>query len=515
MLHRAVSLIAGSVVLLSFCQSAIRSSPPIFDESKVKDEIQESAARKPYLVPGNQLELFKNKFRERFQSEPVLVATLKQSSVFLMNTEQTKDTAFGKIQFQDSGRRPPFVYFDPSYAARLEKGYTSIEDLISGYKDAALNEVLLAGVVRAHSDISKLHIIGNTSLGKNILALEVHDFKSQRKKIPVLFTCAMHANELTATEHCYSILYHILKEPARYADILQNISIWLIPIANPDGSHLFWHHSTAMGRKNAHVGPGQNSQSLLRGTDLNRNFPFRWNSGHPKASSEDPNSVYFRGTAPGSENETKAIMNLSERERFVYAISFHAVSGKILIPYTIENVKNPSPDYATALAKELVPITKHHNKRRGFRAIKNIYPVDGTDQDYLYFKHGTIAYIIESSYRNCEFQYVHYYIDGYRPLWEAFLRNYAQNRKFALRITNGKGEPIEAAVRFSDLTWFHSEKHTSNPIDGSFFRPTKGNAPVDVTISARGYRTKKIELNPQGPGNTEPETVMLEADAQP
>jgi len=490
-----------SILLISFCQpSSIRSATAAVDESLIKDEIQEIGPQRPFLVRNNEVAQFREAYHKKFGEHPVSVAMTGENTVFLMTESQAKSPELATVKIVSAGKRPPFVFFDPSYAARLGKGYTSIDDLISGYKDAGLNELLLAGIVRAHPDMARLHIIGTTAMGRNILALEMHNFKVKEKKIPVLFTCAMHANELTATEHCYSIIHSILSDSATYAELLDHVSLWIIPIANPDGSHLFWHYSTAMGRKNGRRAASQPATSLMSGIDLNRNFPFRWNSGHPKASSGDPNSVYYRGSAPASEAETQAIMQLAERERFVSAISFHAVSGKILIPYTIENVKNPNPDYASALARELVPITRPHNRKRGFRAVKNIYPVDGTDQDFLYFQYGTLAYIIESSYRNCEYQYVHYYLEGYQPLWNAFIRDYERNLKFALKITNVNGEPLQAEVQFSDLRQFESEKHTSNPRDGTFIRLTKAAAIVEVTVSAPGYRTARARLRPQGTG---------------
>ena len=47
---------------------------------------------------------------------------------------------------------------------------------------------------------------------------------------------------------------------------------------------------------------------------------------------------------------------------------------------TIENVKNPSDEYPKHFANKLVKLTKN------YKAVKNLYPVDGTDQDYFYFR---------------------------------------------------------------------------------------------------------------------------------
>jgi Zinc carboxypeptidase len=499
------------ILLAPICQATIKA-PPVVDETLITDEIQESKTRKPYFVQTAVAASFREKYRERFGVEPVFVTEKGEASVFLMQVSERNDAALADFKPREAGKYPPFIYFDPTYNARLQQGFTSIEDLMAGYKDPMLNEILLAGVVQAYPRYTKLHIIGTTGLGRNILALEISDFKATGKKIPLLFSGAMHGNELTATEHCYHMIYEILKNPGDYSEALQHLNLWIIPIANPDGNFFFWHASGLMGRKNAAVGPGQTAAAPMRGVDLNRNFPFRWNSGNKKASSEDPNNVYFRGVAPGSERETRAIMNLAERERFLYSLSFHAVSGKILVPYTIENVRNPTPDYAWAFARGIVPKIRHHNAKRGFRALKNIYPVDGTDQDYLYFQYGTLAYIIESSYRNSEYRFVPQFLEGYQPLWVGVLNDYSENYKFALQVKNAQGEPVKAVVRFSDLIFFEGEVRTTNPADGSFFRLTKNAEPVEITISAKGYETKKIEMSPQGPGYPPLIPVLLDSN---
>lgn len=494
------------------CRAPVRAGLAEVDESKITDEIQESKIRKPYFIASGDTGAFRDAYRSRFGVEPVFTARKGNVTVVLLNNDEDKESSLTVFKPRSVGKYPPFIYFDETYEERLQRGFLTIDDLMAGYKDPMLNEALLAGVVQANPRYTKLHIIGTTAFGRNILALELTDFRAQGKKIPLLFSGAMHGNELTATEHCYHIISEILRNIGQYETQLGRVSLWIVPIVNPDGNYLFWHHSGLMGRKNAVAGPGQNQDSPMRGVDLNRNFPFKWNSGHKKASSEDPNSVYYRGASPGSEKETRAMMQLAGRERFLYSISFHAVSGKILVPYTIENVRNPAPDYAMAFARGIGPKIRHHNPKRGFRVVKNIYPVDGTDQDYYYFKYGTIAYIVESSYRNCEYRYVPYYLEGYKPLWEAVISDYETNLKFVLRVTNKSGEPVEATIRFSDQAFYEGESRATNPADGFFIRLTKNSLPVEVTVSAPGYVTQHLDLAPQGVGYPDFTPVILDSN---
>ncbi|MFO1469819.1 MAG: M14 family metallopeptidase [Turneriella sp.] len=476
------------------------SSDVKVDESKIADEIQASKTRRPYFLDSGSTDSFRAAYQRRYGRDPVVTTHEGDKSIILLNAGEEREAAFAAFALRATGANPPFRYFDAMYEKRLARGFIGIEDLMAGYKDPALNEMLLAGVAKTFPQYAKLHTLGTTALGRPVLALELTNFHAQRKKIPLLFSCTMHGNELTATEHCYQIISEVLKKPRQYEIHLDHAVLWIVPMVNPDGNHLFWHQSSALGRKNAVSTPGQSRHSPSRGVDLNRNFPFRWNSGHPKASSSNPDSAYFRGVSPGSEQEVIAMMQLSERERFVYSFSFHAVAGRILVPYTSDNTRNPSPDYAWAFARNIAPRVRHHNAKRGFKAVKNIYPVDGTDQDYYYHRYGTLAYIIESSYRNCEYRYVPYYLEGYKALWEGALEDYAGNRKLVLRVTNRHGEAVPAELRFDDTIFYEGETRTANAADGTFIRLTKSSQPVRVTISAQGYRVRQLVISPQGPG---------------
>ena len=293
-MFRFVPLLLLSLCSVVLCRPGVRDAGPV-DEAAISDEIQESKMRRAFFVPTNDAAAFREKYLARFGLPVTFVTQKNEQSVFLLNKGEDKDSALADFKIREAGKYPPFVFFDPTYRERLERGFTSLEDLMAGYKDPMLNEALLAGIVQAYPGLARLEIIGTTGQGRNITALQITNFKARGKKIALLFSGAMHGNELTATEHCYHIVYEILKNPGKYAPLLDQMSLWIVPIVNPDGNFLFWHASSLMGRKNASLAPGQNAVSPMRGVDLNRNFPFRWNSGHPKASSDDPNNVYFAG----------------------------------------------------------------------------------------------------------------------------------------------------------------------------------------------------------------------------
>ena len=89
-----------------------------------------------------------------------------------------------------------------------------------------------------------------------------------------------------------------------HPDEVQNRTVILVPVANPDGLH-------AGTRVNAH------------GVDLNRNFPVDW---HPQGSSVR----YSPGATPESEPETQAIAALMKRYQPAKVISIHQPLNRLI-----------------------------------------------------------------------------------------------------------------------------------------------------------------------------------------
>jgi hypothetical protein len=81
------------------------------------------------------------------------------------------------------------------------------------------------------------------------------------------------------------------------------------------------------------------AEDWIGGVDLNRNYNYSWEHGVSNKRSE-----LYRGPAPFSEPETRAIRDLALQHDFMYALSFH--SGTELIVYPWGDTYNPPPDEA-------------------------------------------------------------------------------------------------------------------------------------------------------------------------
>ena len=367
-------------------------------------------------------------------------------------------------------KNPPFRYLVPNYNTVYKKKFKNLDDLFLSYKSYQLNEKLLKALAREYPDLVTYRELGKTTLGFPIPSIRITRYNNKKNKVSVLFNGAHHSNELISTEHCYDIISELLSNPKSYSDILDNINIWVVPIVNPDGSYLFWYKHLSMGRKNGFLHESHSQMDINRGIDLNRNYPFKWNSGHPRASSADPSHSFYRGEKSASEPETKAMIELAETEKFLFSISFHSFATKLLFPYTIEGVKNPSIDYPQVLARKLVKLAKSYHPIKQYEAVKNIYPVDGTDQDFYYNEYGTIALLAESSHKNIEYSKIKYVLEGFRPVWQAMLKECLEGYKISIKVLDPEGDPLEANILTDDINYYESEKNNSDPETGIFRR---------------------------------------------
>jgi protein MpaA len=127
------------------------------------------------------------------------------------------------------------------------------------------------------------HLVGHSVEGRRIVAYELGDPTAARKALVV---GCVHGDE------CAGIA---VVNRLRRLGPLEDVDLWLVPDANPDGRR-------AGTRGNAH------------GVDLNRNFPHRWR----RLGGE-----FYSGQRPASEPETRALMRLIRRLKPEVTIWFH------------------------------------------------------------------------------------------------------------------------------------------------------------------------------------------------
>src|SRR5690606_37321070 len=139
------------------------------------------------------------------------------------------------------------------------------------------------------------------------------------------------AREHLTTEMCLHIVQRFTDGYATDSGVRESVDsreIWVVPMANPDGST----YDIASGQ---YQGWRKNRQDS--GTDLNRNWGYKW--GCCGGASDNPSSETYRGSAPFSAPETAALRDfvnsrvVDGTQQIKAAIDFHTYSELVLWPF--------------------------------------------------------------------------------------------------------------------------------------------------------------------------------------
>lgn len=382
-------------------------------------------------------------------------------------------------------------------------------------------EYILDDYHRLHPDRTELVTLGTTHQGRPVKALLIADRPSAARGRPaVLLNAAHHGDEPLSVAIVLDAIDTLLAAPAegaRASRYLSELAIWCVPMVNPDGFAQFMTDFGA-GRKNGRETrkPGSRVPLNAKGVDLNRNYPFRWGAHNEAGSSKDPNRRSYRGPAPASEPEARAMMELSDREHFVASISYHVGTVALLAPYTIDGVPSPVPNEAWLVAEDVARRMPKINDRPVY-VRKNLYTVDGTDQDYHRFAHGTLALLLESAARSWETPALkNEGVRAIRPSWGALFDRYLDGPSVEGRVRDEAGRPVSAEVRVAQVKTRAGEVWRSRCTDGFYGRflpgygmftvrvtPPGGGAPIEQTVEvAPGKGRARVDVVVPGTGAT-------------
>ncbi len=160
---------------------------------------------------------------------------------------------------------------------------------------------------------------GSSQQGRNIPTLILGTGKRK-----VLLTGSIHGREYVTTgyllrcaeEYAQSAFSKSAYENYNVCEILQEFSLYIVPMANPDSVEIALGRALPCVRSDDFV--AYTFKNNARNVNLNANFPFEWES------------VPLRrhgGKAAASEKETRFLMNLCEKHKFEIALAFHIRGG--------------------------------------------------------------------------------------------------------------------------------------------------------------------------------------------
>ena len=286
----------------------------------------------------------------------------------------------------------------------------------------------------------------------------------------LLFNAAHHGNEPVTVLMALDIIEQLLTSGS-ISDRLQkeHFVSWIVPVVNPDGLAHFLTASTGRGRKNGNPTHWPEDH-VASGVDLNRNYPIRWGRSK-RGSSSDKGSPYYRGPRAGSEPETQAMMQLARRYPPVASISYHGGTVAILSPYTIDKLKNPKTDEAWPIAQAMREELPRRIQEKPLRVQRKLYAVDGVDQDWHRYTHGTLAYLLEVS-RNTPLHWPdrRALVESWRPAWRFVAERFLNGPSITVKVVDAAGRPVRRTVWIDKMQPRNGEKWSSRCPDGTYHR---------------------------------------------
>jgi hypothetical protein len=156
-----------------------------------------------------------------------------------------------------------------------------------------------------YPDLCHLDTIGTTVNGRLVLALKISDNAQTDEDEPeVFYSSSIHGDETGGFILMLRLADYLFKNynrNTRVRNLVDNLEIWINPLANPDGTYRTGDAITTPTRYNSN------------GVDLNRNFP-------------DPHQPDVL-----QEKENRDMISFLRRHRFVISANFH--SGAELVNY--------------------------------------------------------------------------------------------------------------------------------------------------------------------------------------
>jgi len=256
-------------------------------------------------------------------------------------------------------------------------------------------------IVAANPAIASKRVIGRSYQNRDIVAVKISDNVGSDEAEPeVLYDANHHAREHLTVEMAVYLLHLFTDNYAsdtRIRNIVNSREIWIVPTVNPDGSE----YDVATGsyrswRKNRQP----NSGSSNVGTDLNRNYGYRW--GCCGGSSGSTSSATYRGPSAFSAPETRAVRDfvasrvVGGKQQITAAMDFHTYSELVLWPfgYTTANTATgmTADDYnALATLGRQMAATNGYTPEQS----SDLYITDGDLLDWLWGTYKVFAYTFE------------------------------------------------------------------------------------------------------------------------
>jgi hypothetical protein len=211
-----------------------------------------------------------------------------------------------------------------------------------------------------YPNICVLQEFGKTTNGKKMLALKISDNPTVKEVEPVMFySSSIHGDEIIGYILMLRLIDTLLtsyNSSPQIQQLINNVEIWINPLANPDGTY-FLSDTSVIGAKRF------NSNNI----DLNRNFP----------NIEDPN-----WESKLREIETTNMMSFMDSIKLVLSANFHGGAEVVNYPWDTWEQLHPDNNWFIHISR-MYADTVHSYSNNGYFTFLNNGITNGYNWYYI------------------------------------------------------------------------------------------------------------------------------------
>ncbi|KAI1812075.1 hypothetical protein GGS20DRAFT_592041 [Poronia punctata] len=266
----------------------------------------------------------------------------------------------------------------------------------SNYHPYADHLTFLKSLQAAFPSNSELITAGTSFEGRDIQGIHLWGSGGKGSKPAIYYHGNVHAREWVTSMTVEYITYQLINNynnDTAIKKVLDSYDFYILPIVNPDG-FVYTQTSSRLWRKNRQTRSGSSGI----GTDINRNWPYKWEG---SGSSSSPGSVLlqraltlmtetYRGAKAGDTPENTGIRTYGDKlvagKGIKLYIDWHSYGQYILTPYGYScSAKAPNQSKQDSLAKSTgAAIAAVHGTRfTTGQTCGTLYVTNGGSNDYF------------------------------------------------------------------------------------------------------------------------------------
>lgn len=353
-----------------------------------------------------------------------------------------------------------------------------------------------------YSEFLKIDTLGySTRDSVPIFYLKISDNAELNEDEPAVFLCAgVHSEEPLGPEvalnYASVLVRNYLEEDWSTLWHIRNLEIYVVPFINPEGrlvvewGNLDW-------RKNKSDNDSNGVFNIHDGVDLNRNYDIGWEWDTTLAG-RTPESLMFKGYAPLTESECRAIAAFALKYKPIAALDFHSPTygrGEVAyFPWNFVDGAGLCPDYAmmSGICRAYCDHIRTESDTAYYASAYG-YVNKAELRTYLYGHLGTVAFTVEVCTTNMPSSptRVDAIVADHVPGIDYFLDRALGAAVTGIIRDSITLEPIEAEVKILQRTNADIRPRLSRADNGRYHRLLDPGT-YTLQVIKTGYRTKTI-----------------------